>query len=180
MEMRSASTVRAWAPQQLRELPRVDEKNMSAIEKAVPRIQGRRLPVLATASMDGRRPLGQAAAAQGAPVMTSVPMTLAEASSMLPGLQDAVEKAQAALRSGAKCPDVSAADLETAGIFKDQMTQFVAAGVAGSTLSVQKAWLDAGGKAVKCAIQAAETAPNTGAYVALGAVAMAAIVAFSV
>jgi len=129
--------------------------------------------------MDGRR-LGQAAAAQAAPVVTSVPMSLAEASSMLPGLQDAVEKAQAALRSGAKCPDVSAADLETAGIFKDQMTQFVAAGVAGSTFSVQKVWLDAGGKAVKCAIQAAETAPNTGAYVALGAVAMAAIVAFSV
>lgn len=174
--MRSDSTVRASTPQQLRELRKVDEKNLSQVVRAVPKIQGRRLPVLRAAEMGARHWLGQAAA----PEVTSVPMTLAEATSMLPGLQDAVEKAQAALRSGAKCQDVTAGDLETAGIFKNQMTQFVAAGVAGSTLSVQKAWLDAGGKAVKCAILWEEKAPNTGAYVALGAVVMAAIVAFSV
>jgi malate synthase len=107
-------------------------------------------------------------------------MTLSEATSMLPGLQSAVEKVEAALKSGAKCPDVTAEDLATARIFRDHMTQFVAAGVNGSILTVQKPWLDAAGKAVQCAIQAEAAAPNTGAYVALGAIVMGGIVAFSI
>lgn len=156
---------------------------MSEAIETFPRRQPRRLPVLATAALGSRRAIGQAApaaAASAPPPAASMPMPLQDAISMLPGLQDAVDKASAALKSGARCPDVSAADLETAKVFKDQMTQFVAAGVPGSTLTVQKAWLDAGGKAVQCAIQAEATAPNTGAYVALGAVMVASIVALSV
>lgn len=141
-----------------------------AVVRARPQSDGRRLSML-PASM-GRRAVGQAAPAPA-------PMTLPEAVSMLPGLKNAVEKAEAALRSGARCPDVTAADLDVARIFRDKMAQFVANGVQNPFM-VEKAWLDAADKAVRCAIQAEQSAPNTGAYVALGAVLVGAIVALSV
>lgn len=107
------------------------------------------------------------------------PMSFADAVDMLPGLEKAVQTTEEALKKGARCQEVSAADLEVARTFRDQMSQFVAAGVKTQTLRVQKAWLDAASKVVKCAVQAEEAAPNTGAYVALGAVVIAAIVALA-
>lgn len=113
------------------------------------------------------------------PPTPSAPMTLAEATSMLPGLQAAVTGAEDAKNSGG-CKDLSAADLATARTFKDRMAQFVAGAVPGATFTVEKPWLDAADNVVKCAIAAEKAAPNTGAYVALGVIAVGTIVALSV
>lgn len=148
----------------------------------VPSVPAPRTPLRIRASVLGRSAtLGQGPAPAGAPPpVQTAPMALADAISMLPGLQNAVQTAEDALKGGAKCPDVTAADMDTARVFRDQMAQFVAAGAKDSTLTVQKAWLDAADKVVKCAIQAEAAAPNTGAYVALGAVMVGAIVAVTV
>ncbi len=114
-----------------------------------------------------------------APPVPSAPMTLAEATSMLPGLQAAVTGAEDSQKAGG-CKDLSAADLATARAFKDKMAQFVAGAAPGATFTVEKPWLDAADNVVKCAIAAEKAAPNTGAYIALGVIAAGAIVALSV
>jgi hypothetical protein len=106
-------------------------------------------------------------------------MTLAEATAMLPGLQAAVTGAEDAQKAGG-CKDLAAADLATARSFKDRMAQFVAGAAPGATFMVEKPWLDAADNVVKCAIAAEKAAPNTGAYVALGVIAVGTIVALSV
>lgn len=144
----------------------------------------------ASASAGAERPvasaraMGQAAAtvpqaAVQAPVQTAQ-MSLDEATSMLPGLKAAIDTTDGALKSGAVCPGIQAADMDLAKTYRDQMSAFVTAKVAGSTLTVQKNWLDAADKIVRCAIEYEKPAPNTGAYIALGVIAAGAILALTV
>lgn len=225
MEMRSASTARAYVPEQLHDGRQEQGKSMSNTGLIMaPKVRARATdvpPVMAAATppaqqqqyvppqpppqpapgpvfrarasagpeqaapMVTARAMGQAAATVPqapvqAPIQTA-PMSLDEATSMLPGLKSAVETTDAALKSGAaKCVDVQAADLDLAKTYLAQMSQFVTAKVAGSTLTVQKNWLDAADKVVRCAIQAEKIAPNTGAYIALGVIVVGGIVALSV
>lgn len=133
--------------------------------------------------VSARATMGQAAATvPQAPVQAAIqtaPMSLEEATAMLPGLKSAVDTADAGMKSGAKCVDLLAADLELARTYLSQMSQFVAAKVAGSTLTVQKNWLDAADKVVRCAILVDKASPNTGAYIALGVIVVGGIVALN-